>query len=135
MDASTMLPLTCCVPFEDVVARPVASLLMLQITSQAHCGQPTSCTAWKHILLQHHAVLQDMTQAKLRAASALQAAQEERDQLAEQAQLRAQQLQEEQAQTDSLAAERDSLQGEANRHRIRVSPDGSLKDCCFREVP
>ena len=100
MDASTMLPLTCCVPFEDVVARPVASLLMLQITSQAHCGQPTSCTAWKHILLQHHAVLQ-----------------------------------EEQAQTDSLAAERDSLQGEANRHRIRVSPAGSLKDCCFREVP
>ena len=82
-----------------------------------------------HILLQHHAVLQDMTQAKLRAAAALQAAQEERDQLAEQAQLRARQLQEEQAQTDSLAAERDSLQGEANRHRIRVSASGSVNSC------
>ena len=73
-----------------------------------------------------------MTQGKLRAASALQAAQEERDQLAERVQLQARQLQEEQAQTDSLAAERDSLQGGANRHRIRVSPTASVTGCCFR---
>ena len=125
-----MVPLLCCVLLENIVESPVVSLLMLQVMSQA----PLYCTAWKHLLLQHHAVLQDMTQAKLRAASALQAAQEERDQLAERVQLQARQLQEEQAQTDSLAAERDSLQGGANRHRIRVSPTGSVKDSRFIQV-
>ena len=84
--------------------------------------------------MRRQAVLQDITQAKLRAASALQAAQEDRDQLAEQAQLQTRQLQEERAQTDSLAAERDSLQGEANRLRIRVRPAGSVTDCCVKQV-
>ena len=95
---------------------------------EAHCCKITVT------LLQDHAALQDMTQGKLRAASALQAAQDERDQLAERVQLQARQLQEEQAQTDSLAAERDSLQGEANRHRIRVSPTASVTGCCFRQM-